>query len=110
MDLVINHIDTEAPLLNFAIFQLQDARIDLNAHTVELGSVSTQDGAIWVSRQGRRPDQFGGRPGRGNARRDYRPGSGFRYRPPGIDTTCVRIGLDIVPGRPVHHQLPRRIQ
>jgi hypothetical protein len=51
MDLVINHIDTEAPLLNFAIFQLQDARIDLNAHTVELGSVSTQDGAIWVSRQ-----------------------------------------------------------
>jgi hypothetical protein len=50
-DLAINHIDSDTPLLHLPIFQIQNARIDLNAHTVELGRVNTQDGAIWASRQ-----------------------------------------------------------
>ena len=50
MDLQINRDDDGTPLLNMPLFQVDDAEADLQAHTLDLGHVSSRNGSAWVSR------------------------------------------------------------
>jgi uncharacterized protein involved in outer membrane biogenesis/outer membrane protein OmpA-like peptidoglycan-associated protein len=50
-ELEIDQLENPAPMLQMPNFQIQNARIDLQQHAVELGRISSQDATAWLRRE-----------------------------------------------------------